>query len=340
MMFSRGLSNGLSTGLSTPFQHISRWLRRPLPAFGLLGIFGLVLIGLVLIQGCANQEPAAEAKTNAAPIIYVLGDLHGDLNAAKTAMALTGATNTNGEWVGEGLTVVQTGDLIDRGPQDRAVLDWFRGLETEAKAHQSTLHLLNGNHEVMNVDGDFRYIHPDSMAEFADLVDSERSQQLGITDAPKAIQGRANAFAPGGLYAQQLAERPVVLTLDGTVFVHGGILPTHADYGLTQINQDYADHLGEGKALPSLLHNKDGPLWTRAYSLPGAEADCKRLNQALEILKADRMVVAHSVQPHINSACDGKVWRIDTGMSVAYQGRVEVLKLQGETATILTPDSP
>lgn len=283
-------------------------------------------------HGCASAE-RAEASSS---VMYVLGDLHGDLNAARAAMALTGATNAAGEWTGRNLTVIQTGDLIDRGPEDRQVLDWLTQLQQQAPRFKSTLHLLNGNHELMNVDGDFRYIHPESMKAFADLANAERSKALQIENAPTAVQGRANAFFPGGIYAQQLQERPVVLQLNETVFVHGGLLPAHAQYGITQINQAYTEHIARGTPLPQLLQDSENsPLWTRIYSLPDRAADCDMLTEALRALKAKRMVVAHSVQPHINSACDGKVWRIDTGMSKAYQGQVEVLKIDGETLTVL-----
>lgn len=285
--------------------------------------------------GCTSTEKA-EAS---ASVMYVLGDLHGDLNAARAAMALTGATNAAGEWVGHNLTVIQTGDLIDRGPEDRQVLDWLAQLEQQAPNFNSTLHLLNGNHELMNTDGDFRYIHPESMEAFADLANAERSKALQLENAPIAVQGRANAFFPGGIYAQQLQKRPVVLLLNETVFVHGGLLPAHAQYGVAQINRAYAEHIAQGTPLPPLLQDSENtPLWTRIYSLPDRAADCHRLTEVLQTLKARRMVVAHSVQPHINSACEGKVWRIDTGMSKAYQGRIEVLKIDGDTVTVLSQD--
>lgn len=288
---------------------------------------------ILSVGACTPTEQDINSNSSA---IYVLGDLHGDLKAAQEAMALTGATNSAGEWIGHNLTIVQTGDLIDRGPEDRKVLDWLAQLETQASLFNSTLHLLNGNHELMNVEGDFRYIHPDSMLAFSDLADSERSKALHLENAPTAVQGRANAFLPGGLYARQLQKRPVVLQLSDTVFVHGGLLPTHAEYGLKQINQAYAEHIASGAPLPEILQDSEnGPLWTRIYSLPDQAADCANLTQVLKTLHAKRMVVAHSVQPHINSACEDKVWRIDTGMSRAYQGRIEVLKIEGQTVSVL-----
>jgi hypothetical protein len=299
------------------------------------------LILLCFLIGHSGCTPVDKAEASSRSIMYVVGDLHGDLSAARAALALTGATNSAGEWVGQNLTVIQTGDLIDRGPEDRKVLDWLAQLEKQAANFNSNLHLLNGNHELMNVDGDFRYIHPDSMQAFSDLANAERSKALHLENAPTALQGRANAFLPGGLYAQQLQKRPIVLQLNDTLFVHGGLLPAHADYGLAAINQAYAEHIAQGTPLPQLLQDgENGPLWTRIYSLPDQAADCSQLTQVLQTLKAKRMVVAHSVQPHINSACEGKVWRIDTGMSKAYQGVIEVLKIEGNTVSVLHQRNP
>lgn len=299
-------------------------------------LLGILLCCLLGNSGCAQETAQASSE-----VMYVLGDLHGDIQAAHAAMALTGATNANGEWIGRNLTVIQTGDLIDRGPEDRKVLDWLAQLEQQAPQSNSTLHLLNGNHELMNVDGDFRYIHPESMQAFSDLANVERSKAFHLEDAPQAIQGRASAFLPGGIYAQQLQKRPVALYLNETLFVHGGLLPAHAAYGLTAINAAYAEHIAKGTPLPQLLQDSENsPLWTRIYSLPQQAADCVKLTQVLQTLKAKRMVVAHSVQPHINSTCEGKVWRIDTGMSKAYQGRIEVLKIEGDKVSVLRQDKP
>jgi hypothetical protein len=43
------------------------------------------------------------------------------------------------------------------------------------------------------------------------------------------------------------------------------------------------------------------------------------------------MVVGHTIQDHINSACDGQVWRIDTGMNPThFNGPIEVLEIRGD----------
>ncbi len=155
-------------------------------------LLGILICCLLGNNGCAQEKAEASSE-----VMYVLGDLHGDIQAAQAAMALTGATNANGEWIGRNLTVIQTGDLIDRGPEDRKVLDWLAQLEQQAPKANSTLHLLNGNHELMNVDGDFRYIHPESMQAFSDLANVERSKAFHLEDASASDTRQGQRFFTG-----------------------------------------------------------------------------------------------------------------------------------------------
>ena len=74
------------------------------------------------------------------------------------ALQLAGATDAKGRWIGGNMIVVQTGDEIDRGDDDRRVIDLFERLRTEAQAAGGAVYPLSGNHETMNVYLDFRYV--------------------------------------------------------------------------------------------------------------------------------------------------------------------------------------
>lgn len=52
---------------------------------------------------------------------------------------------------------MQVGDLLDRGDEELKILYWLERLQEEAAAAGGALHVLNGNHETMNVGGNFRY---------------------------------------------------------------------------------------------------------------------------------------------------------------------------------------
>jgi hypothetical protein len=242
--------------------------------------------------------------------LVAIGDLHGDLAQTRKVLRLAGAIDESDHWIGGKLTVVQTGDEIDRGAEDREVLDLIERLKGEAARAGGALIAMNGNHELMNLTQDFRYVDPASVAAFDN------------------VGGRLAAFRPGGEYARMLAERPVVVQVGDTVFAHGGVLMSHVHYGLAKLNAEVrAFMLGERPDVPPVVAAEDGPVWTRIYSgVP--EPDCQQLAQVLSALKAERMVVGHTPQAGgVNAACDGRVWRIDVGLSSHYGGPVEALRI-------------
>ncbi len=267
--------------------------------------------------------------------IVALGDLHGDLGATRQALRLAGAIDDSDHWIGEDLVVVQTGDQLDRGDQEQAILELLDRLQDEARAAGGALHVLNGNHELMNVRLDLRYVTEGGFADFQDAVVITEEDSLLLAHEPDH-RARVAAFRPGGPYARLLAERPVVLVIDGNVFVHGGLLPMHLDYGVERLNREVRQWLlGEGEA-PDFIHTSESPTWTRNYSDEVDDQDCLQLNDVLERLGAVRMIVGHSVQEDgITPLCEGRVWCIDAGMSEYYGSRIEVLEIDGDELRVL-----
>jgi hypothetical protein len=273
----------------------------------------------------------------AVPRIVALGDLHGDLAATRAALRLAGATDEGGRWAGGTLVLVQTGDEIDRGDHDRAIIDLFDRLADEARAAGGAVHALNGNHEIMNVQGDFRYVTEGSFKEFDGSTFADPSSPV-LGRVPERARARAAAFAPGGPYAKKLAARPVILMVGDTVFAHAGVLPAHARYGAGKINREVQAWMsGATQTPPAAVTAEDGPVWTRRYGPTDlGPDDCEVLGRALGALGARRMVVGHTVQKGgITSACGDRVWRIDVGMSAYYGGRPEALEIAGESVRIL-----
>jgi calcineurin-like phosphoesterase family protein len=320
---------------------------------------GFATLAAVLAFACDQKAPepapakptAAPAATSAPPVtlsarlerpaperVVAIGDLHGDLEAARRVLRLAGAIDERDRWAGGKLVVVQTGDLIDRGDGDRGVLDLVDRLVTEAKAAGGEFVSVLGNHEIMNVALDFRYVTPGGFTAFADVTrGAGAAGGARVATAGDAKRGRSEAFSPGGPYAQRFAEKPVVAKVGDSVFVHGGVLPKHVAYGLDRMNDELHDWmLGRRPDPPAVVVAEDGPVWTRAYSTPGRAEACSQLAEALARLGAKRMVVGHTVQQGgINPACDGRVWRIDVGMSHFYGGTAQALAIGPDGVTVL-----
>jgi len=320
-------------------------------SFGFIGwvlfALGLAACGDAKQSAPAGAPPASGAGTAAAKPLTIaasfpapkrlvaFGDVHGDLDATKRALRLAGAIDDSDAWIGGDLFVVQTGDEIDRGDGDRAILDLFDRLQSDAKAKGGTFLVLNGNHELMNAELDFRYVTDGGKKAFDDLGE----ERPGVPHVDEAERGRANAFFPGGVYAKRFAERPIIAVVGDSVFVHGGVLMKHLDYGIDKMDGQVRAWLRGEAPKPDIVMSEDGPVWTRLYSAQPSTKECDELGRVLDRLGAKRMVMGHTPQkPDISSACGEKAWRIDTGMSKYYAGNVEVLEITPGGVKVLKED--
>jgi hypothetical protein len=306
-------------------------------------VFRFLLFAVALCAACDHSSsPRALAdgvgggtsfRRPAAQRIIAIGDLHGDLAATRAALRLAGAVGPDDRWVGGKLVVVQTGDQLDRGDDEPEIIDLLERLSRDANAAGGALHVLNGNHEVMNVAGDFRYVTPDGFRDYAEKKAVVHGQAL--EGAPAEQRGRAAAFLPGEAVARKLAKRPSIVQVGDNVFVHGGLLEQHVRYGIDRINREIQTWMSAPRLVraPSIAMSPDGPLWLRVYSdgVPASSA-CDELAKVLRSLSAKRLVVGHTVQEQgINSACQGRVWRIDVGLSRFYGKPPSVLEIRGDS---------
>lgn len=268
--------------------------------------------------------------------LVAIGDVHGDLQATRGVLQLAGAVGADDHWVGGDLTVVQTGDQLDRGDDERAILDWFERLQLEAQRAGGRLVVLNGNHETMNVQGDYRYVTPTGLTQFSGVA----AGSVLAARLPSRFRARGAAFLPGGHYARVLAKRDLIAVVGDSVFVHGGVLPEHVAYGIERINREAQSWMrGEARRLPAHVASERSPVWVRDYSLTSvAAAACQALGEVLRGLGAVRMVVGHTPQKTgITSACDDRVYRIDVGLARHYgDGPVQALEILGKNVRILT----
>lgn len=81
------------------------------------------------------RESQQASDLSQAPLVAI-GDLHGDLFQAQTALALAGLTDSDGNWRGGSSTLVQTGDLLDRGPDSLALVHLLENLKVRYTALQ------------------------------------------------------------------------------------------------------------------------------------------------------------------------------------------------------------
>ena len=265
-------------------------------------------LGLLLLSSVAR----------AGPRVVALGDLHGDLPQTERALRLAGVVDEQGRWSGGPTVLVQTGDVVDRGPDSKAILDLLRDLQSQAAEAGGRVELLLGNHEIMNLQGDWRYVH------------------VGDVEAFGGLDARIAAFRRDGRIGQWLSSLQVVVQVGDAVFLHGGLHPRWAGLGLDGVNQAARSSLLGG---PQEILGSDGPVWYRGYVEDPEDEACVALDRSLRELGARRMVVGHTTQRdgRIKVRCAGRLHAIDVGLSSAYGGNLAVWESNDGDARAIYP---
>lgn len=194
-----------------------------------------------------------------------IGDVHGDFKDFCALLQHVGLIDDQRHWRGGKATLVQLGDLIDRGPKAREVLDLMISLEQQAPKAGGRVVALLGNHETMNLIGDLRYVTAENYASFADSDSTKRQKAayqeyvawrkshqqllaelynpvLPETEAewmmkhPPGFLEHREAFSPKGNYGKWLRQRSSLAKIGGVIFLHGGISPSLIPLKLDDIN--------------------------------------------------------------------------------------------------------
>ncbi|RID40442.1 hypothetical protein BRARA_J00483 [Brassica rapa] len=270
-----------------------------------------------------NGDPPTFVSAPSRRIIAV-GDLHGDLSKARDALQIAGVLSSDGkdQWVGEDTVVVQVGDILDRGEDEIAILSLLRLLDEQAKANGGAVFQVNGNHETMNVEGDFRYVDTRAFDECIDFLDyledyaqdwdkafknwifesrqwkqdRRNSQtywdQWNIVKRQKGVIARSVLFRPGGRLACELSRHGVVLRVNNWVFCHGGLLPHHVAYGVERINREVSTWMKsssdeeDSPEMPFIAtRGYDSVVWSRLYSRETSDLNEYQIEQVGKILR-------------------------------------------------------
>lgn len=157
--------------------------------------------------------------------IVAIGDIHGDFNYLIHLLKIGNVIDKNNKWAGGSTYVVQLGDQIDNcrpayqtcsereaTPNDMAsdvqIINYLDELHCSAVKHGGAVISLLGNHELMNMNGDFGYVS------YENLKDTHGER------------GRAELFSHNGKIGKKLiCTHPSAVIIGTNLFVHAGILP-------------------------------------------------------------------------------------------------------------------
>ncbi len=190
--------------------------------------------------------------------IVAFADVHGAFPQLVAVLREAQVIDEALHWRGGATHLVGLGDLVDRGPDSRKAMDLLMRLEDEARKAGGAVHVLLGNHEVMNIVGDLRYVSAAEYAAFAGPEDQalreDAWKRIQLQDPaalrtdfdaslPAGYFAHRQAFSPAGRYGQWLLAKPFLITINDTAFVHAGLPEMVAKRGLDAVNQELHSQL-------------------------------------------------------------------------------------------------
>lgn len=141
----------------------------------------------------------------------VIGDIHGELTGLKDILRHAGLIDRRARWVARDTTLIQTGDVIDRGPYSRGAVALLRSLQQEAPNVGSQVIRCCGNHELMLLQGcyDFAdFTAPEALAdEFREEI-AHGLLQAAYTDGVRLYTHAGVRTKVHDLLAQEMGGPP------------------------------------------------------------------------------------------------------------------------------------
>jgi hypothetical protein len=244
--------------------------------------------------------------------VAAASDIHGQFDLFIKLLKNNRIIDNKQQWNFANGHFVITGDIFDRGPDVTRALWFLYNLEKQAELAGGKVHLLLGNHEVMVLNGDLRYLHEK-------YLDTAKILALPFE----------SLFSQTSILGKWLRSRPVLVKVNHMLFAHGGFHPQLADDNLSinQINQSFKSHLIKSelkearKGLAEYLHKSNGPIWYRGYFNQNG-ASTLEVEQLLSHFQVTNIIVGHTTQETIETRYNGKVIAIDARMKAGSNGEI------------------
>jgi len=245
--------------------------------------------------------------------IIVIGDIHGDIKRFKEILIDSKVINNNFEWIADppNTIIVQLGDQIDSLNRntnenweiliDYEMIYFTEHLNNIARINGGYCISLIGNHELMNIMGDFSYVSDKSKTEL-----------------------RTKIFKPTGSIALILAKRPLVVKINDLFFCHAKFELKHLkllqkyNKNIFYLNDIWENYLKTNKIkledkeiLDNIIIGNQGILWNRNEN---------NINETTELYKnlgISYMFLGHTALPKI-TILDNQIIYCDTGISRAF----------------------
>lgn len=211
---------------------------------------------LTLTLLLAVSATAGDYEINTSARVVAFGDVHGAYTDWTTMLGELGVVDADLNWSGGTTHLVSLGDLIDRGPDSRKVVELLMKLDAQAEQAGGAVHMVLGNHEVMVMTGDLRYVSPAEFAAFSgDETQADRDalyaqyrafnpggeeavvRQTFDGQFPAGFVALRKAFSQDGALGSWLVKQPFVVKVNDKVYMHGGIASAVSEESIDALNK-------------------------------------------------------------------------------------------------------
>jgi len=249
--------------------------------------------------------------------IVAFSDVHGQYDIMINLLKAHNIIDEQNKWIfGEGHLVV-TGDNLDRGDKVLDILWFLFFLEKQAAKVGGKVHVLLGNHEIMVLQGDIRYLNKKYL--YTSGVLRDRYHLM---------------FGRGSILGDWIANHKVMTSINRSLYLHGGISEeiTKLDYSIEKMNTTFTQHLVRFEndsifrdSQLQALYFENGPLWYRGY-FKKEQMDDFPIDKILNKLDQDRIIVGHTSFDDVQSLYGGKVIGIDCSIKKGETGKLLLFK--------------
>lgn len=234
--------------------------------------------------------------------IFAIGDVHGSYDSLLKVLINNKIIDHNQNWTFGNGHVVFIGDLFDRGDKVTEVLWLAYRLWNQAPKYHGKVHLLLGNHELLILNKDYRYVN----------------EKYTYLTRGKNIE-YADLFSTNTLWGDFVRSFNAAIKIDSILFVHAGLTYyiVNKSISITELNRSVYQILNRKEndlitertiSIFTDAFSDKGIFWYRGYLAESpivSKASQDELNTVLNYYAVKTMVVGHTEVNRIEALYNG-----------------------------------
>ncbi len=256
----------------------------------------------------------ADVSLRAVDSLFIVGDIHGEWETMLATFRNAGLIDAAHHWSGGRAHLAVLGDMMSRGEDVTRVLWFLHGLERQARAAGGRVHIVLGNHELMVMLGDLRYVQPKETR----LAELRGTTYSNLYDPRTTLLGR------------WLSSKPGMVRIGDVLVAHGGVSAEYLDYSVQSYDDTLAAYVGQelfavwddttavvqmdsvtfGRIV-DFFWGENSVFWYRGY-VQQPDSTAVALQAVLQQFRSRVHVVGHTPGPTIRTLHDGQLIAVNT----------------------------